>query len=170
MLESVPKGVKALVAIIIIAVTGFVVYRQIRYNFGGINSGRWQKRLQQKAEWERKQAYAYTEPLRKKGRQRAGAYEIKGTYQKDLDYTDVVITKKKDGKVVTEIKAPRMTVVMANQDVYRVRVFDATVTTYDEEGNPTTERLPKALVILHELRLGGGPGDPKRKGDIIPEE
>jgi len=167
MLESVPKGVKALVAAVIIIVAGAFLYSEVKYYFGG---GQWDRRMQQKAEWERNQAYAYTEPLRKNGRQRAGAYEVKATHQKDLDYTDVVITKKKDGKVVTEIKAPRMTVVMANQDVYRVRVFDATVTTYDEEGNPTTERLPKALVILHELRMGGGPGDVKRKGDIIPEE
>lgn len=167
MLDSVPRGVKAVVALVIIVAAGVFLYHEIKFYFLG---GQWDVRLKQKAEWERNQAFAYTEPLRKNGRQRAGAYEIKATYQKDLDYTDVVITKKKDGKVVTEIKAPRMTVVMANQDIYRVRVFDATVTTYDEEGNPTTKRLPKALVILHELRLGGGPGEPERKGDIIPEE
>jgi len=150
MLESVPKGVKTIVLLLIIGVIAYAIYYEVWW----YTKGQQVAREQTKANWEANQAFAFTEQLREKGRQKVDGYEIQGTHAGESDYTDVTITKSDDGKVIEETKAPRMTLVMCNAEIFRVRVFDATETKYEEAGNATTTKLGDRLLILYEV---GGP-------------
>jgi hypothetical protein len=119
-------------------------------------------RTQIREESEANQAFLNTKELREKGSQKAGPsdYTVEATYvggKGRNDYKDATIRKTDAaGKVVEEIKAPRMIVTNANEAEFFVAVFDATRTTYDEAGKPKVETIPgRKDMILYVFRVSG---------------
>ena len=156
MLDAVPRGVKAILVVVVIAIAGYALYYEIWWYTKGQSEAWMQKKID--SEWA--MTFKYTEPLRTKGRQSVGDYMVEARHVDGNDYADFTARKESDeGKVVEEITAAGVTVLLGSRDCYKVRLTDATFTTYDEEGNPSSTHEDVKEMYLYMLILGpGGPG------------
>lgn len=149
--DRIPKWAQVVILLVVIAGTAFSLYYKFVLNTPD------KVRMRQKQQWDYKMALNTTKELREKGKQKAGLsdYVVEATYVKGNDYVNATIRKTTaDGKVVEEIKAPRMTVTTADRDEFFVAVFDGTRTTYDESGTPKTESMPaRKDLVLYVFRV-----------------
>ena len=154
-MDRLPKWAQALILVVVIGASGFwLVYRFV------INTPE-KARARVKEKWDANVAFTTTKELREKGKQKAGLsdYVVEATYvdsPSHTDYANVIIRKlDKDGKATEEIKAPRMSIVVANEVEFTVAVSDATRTTYDEAGNAKAESMPgRTVLTLYAMRMG----------------
>jgi cytoskeletal protein RodZ len=157
--DRIPKWAQAVLLVVIIGGSAFWLYSRFVVNTPE------KVRMRQKEQWDSKMTSDTTKELRDNGKQKAGPsdYVIEAKNVKGNDYVNASIRKTTaDGKVTEEIKAPRMTVTVANAVEFTVTVFDATRTTYDEAGNAKTETIsgPKEF-RLYVSGPHGGPGAQK---------
>jgi hypothetical protein len=149
--DRIPGWLKALVLVVVIIGTGWVVYNRIWW----YTKGQQQARMRVKEQWESGQAFGNTGPLREKGSQAFGEYEVTARHVRDNDFADVTIRKKDGERVTEEIAAGTMTVELASEGACRVRLSGLTITEYDEEAGPSTKTMETAVMFL--TNSGRGP-------------
>ena len=139
-----PNSVKTVVLLVIVAVIGVVIYRQIRW----YTSGRQQVRQNQKEQVERQLATAFTQTLREKGEQQFGRFLVEARHVAGLDFADVTIQEKKGDTVVQEIKAGGMTIKYATEGASIAQLSDLTVTDYDDQGSASSTSRNEAMIYF----------------------
>ncbi len=164
------NSVKTIVLLVIVAVIGVVIYRQVRW----YTTGRPRARQDEKEQVEVQLATAFTQPLREKGKQQFGRFLVEAKHVAGLDFADVTIQEKKGDTVVQEIKAGGMTIKYATKGTSIAQLSDLTITDYDEEGSASSTSANEAAIYFTNGAVGptglvGGDwtekGDPMSKGN-----
>lgn len=163
MLESVPRPVKVLVLLLVIAGIGYLIYHQV----WDIKYGRQMRRDQIRLDAEHRRAELVLRGLVEDGELKVEAWTVRATHVKELEFRDATLTRTEGGKVVEEIKAASMTFPAAAASdaearaiaALMVRLTKATVTTYDAEGKATTEQKDQMEFWLKQAPPPPGTSD-----------
>jgi len=164
------NSVKTVVLLLVVAVIGVVIYRQVRW----YTTGRQQARQRTKEQVERQMATAFTRPLQEKGKQQFGRFMVEAKHVGGLKFADVTIREMKGDAVIQEIKAGSMTINYATQGSTIADLSDVTITDYDEGGAASTP-TKRSEAKIYFTNGAAGPtgivgddwadrGDPMSKG------
>ncbi len=138
------NSVKTVALLVIVAVIGVVIYRQVRW----YTTGRQQARQETKEQVERQTASAFTRPLREKGKQQFGRFLVEAKHVAGLEFADVTIRETKGDTVTQEIKAGGMTIEYATEATTIGQLSDLTITAYDKEGSASSTSRDEAAIYF----------------------
>ena len=146
-MDSIPGWVKVLVLLVVIVVTGGLIYKSA-------TKDPWEARNREKREMEVQIAIRSTQTLREKGKQQFGRYLVEAKHVAGLEFADVTIRETKGDSVTQEIKAGRMTISYATKETTIAQLSDLTVTDYDEEGTASSYSNDTVMIYFTN---GAGP-------------
>ena len=154
------SSVKTIVLLVIVAVVGVVIYRQVRW----YTTGQQRARQETKDTFDRNVALRGTQTLREEGKQQFGRFMVEAKHVAGLEFADVTIRETKGDTVTQEIKAGGMTIKYANEAITSADLSGLTISDYDEDGTASTSTRDSALMIF--INSARGPTGVWREGQV----